>query len=159
MKSKSFIIYFGIFVVGSIVMKYLDATPPGIIAFELAKTIENANAMVASWDSQGVLSFKKFSLYFDFIYMIGYGGSLFFVLKEWGIKSDMLWVYYLKYLPIMAVLLDVIENLALFKIVYLTGTQFHASVSFYCASAKFIILFPCVLASLYYMLTNFLRKV
>jgi hypothetical protein len=55
----------------------------------------------------------------------------------------------MQYVPILAGVLDGIENIGLLQIVYHQGTQFSASLAFYCASIKFIILVPAVLLVLY----------
>ena len=59
MKSTLFKVCFVIFVVGAVVLRWVDKPEPGIIAFELAKTIDNANAMVATWEAADALGQKK----------------------------------------------------------------------------------------------------
>lgn len=151
MKTKTFKICFIIFVIGAIILRWVDKPEPGIIAFELAKTIENANNMVAQWEALDAVHLKKFSLFFDYIFIIGYAGSLFIVLREWWRKSGKKWVYYMSFVPIAAGVLDGVENLGLLQIVYGNGTQFSASLAYYCASVKFIILLPSILCALYYL--------
>lgn len=151
MKTLKFKICFAIFIIGAIVLKWLDNPEPGIIAFELARTIENANAMVATWQSLDAVHLKKISLFFDYIFIIGYAGSLFIILQEWWQKSAKKWVYYLSLLPILAGILDGIENFGLLQIVYGNGTQFSASLAFYCASIKFAILVPSIFGAVYYL--------
>ena len=159
MKSTIFKVCFAIFVVGAIILKSVYKLEPGIIAFELAKTIDNANNMVAIWTAAGVLAQKKFSLYFDYLFIIGYAGSLYIILCEWCKKSDKKWIYYLSFLPILAGILDAIENFGLLQIVNHQGTQFFASLAFYCASVKFLILLPSILATLYYLALKYMKKV
>lgn len=159
MKTLTFKICFAIFVIGAVILKLVDFADPGIIPFELAKTIENSNAMVLSWQNQNAIPYKKFSLYFDYIFIIGYAGSLYIILNEWWQKTDKKWIYYLSFLPILAGVLDGIENIGLIQIIHLNGTQFHASLAFYFASVKFIILIPAVIGVLYYLAINYLRKI
>lgn len=156
MKSTAFKICFVIFVVGAIVLRYVDKPGPGIIAFELAHSIEIANDMVAQWEALDAIPLKKFSLFFDYIFIIGYAGSLFLVLQDWWRKSQKAWLKYMQYVPIVAGILDGIENIGLLQIIYHQGTQFSASLAFYCASVKFIILIPAVLLVIYrvYRLTK-----
>lgn len=156
MKSTAFKICFVIFVVGAIVLRYVDKPGPGIIAFELAHSIEIANDMVAQWEALDAIPLKKFSLFFDYIFIIGYAGSLFLVLQDWWRKSQKAWLKYMQYVPIAAGILDGIENIGLLQIIYHQGTQFSASLAFYCASVKFIILIPAVLLVIYrvYRLTK-----
>ncbi len=159
MKTLTFKICFFITIVGGIILKLVDFAEPGIIPFELARTIENANEMVASWQAQEAISYKKFSLYFDYLFIVGYAGSLHLIIKEWWQKSDQQWIYYLSVLPLLAGILDGVENLGLLKIVYLNGTQFNASLAFFCASVKFLILIPSLLGALYYLVLKNLRKI
>ena len=149
MKSTAFKVCFVIFVIGAIVLRYVDKPGPGIIAFELAHTLEVANDMVAQWEALDAIPLKKFSLFFDYIFIIGYAGSLFLVLQDWWSKSQKTWLKYMQYVPILAGILDGIENIGLLQIVYHQGTQFSASLAFYCASIKFIILVPAVILVLY----------
>ena len=149
MKSTAFKVCFVIFVIGAIVLRYVDNPGPGIIAFELAHKLEVANDMVAQWEALDVIPLKKFSLFFDYIFIIGYAGSLFLVLQDWWRKSHKNWLKFMQYVPILAGVLDGIENIGLLQIVYHQGTQFSASLAFYCASIKFIILVPAVLLVLY----------
>lgn len=149
MKSTAFKVCFVIFVIGAIVLRYVDNPGPGIIAFELAHKLEVANDMVAQWEALDVIPLKKFSLFFDYIFIIGYAGSLFLVLQDWWRKSHKNWLKFMQYVPILAGVLDGIENIGLLQIVYHQGTQFSASLAFYCASIKFIILVPAVLLVLF----------
>ena len=139
MKSTAFKVCFIILVIGAIVLRYVDNPGPGIIAFELAHKLEVANDMVAQWEALEVILLKKFSLFFDYIFIIGYAGSLFLVLQDWWRKSHKNWLKFMQYVPILAGVLDGIENIGLLQIVYHQGTQFSASLAFYCASIKFII--------------------
>lgn len=149
MKSTAFKVCFIIFVIGAIVLRYVDNPGPGIIAFELAHKLEVANDMVAQWEALDVIPLKKFSLFFDYIFIIGYAGSLFLVLQDWWRKSHKNWLKFMQYVPILAGVLDGIENIGLLQIVYHQGTQFSASLAFYCASIKFILLVPAVLSVLF----------
>lgn len=149
MKSTAFKVCFIIFVIGAIVLRYVDNPGPGIIAFELAHKLEVANDMVAQWEALEAIPLKKFSLFFDYIFIIGYAGSLFLVLQDWWRKSHKNWLKFMQYVPILAGVLDGIENIGLLQIVYHQGTQFSASLAFYCASIKFILLVPAVLLVLF----------
>tara|TARA_B100000497_G_scaffold124421_1_gene158890 strand:- start:678 stop:1160 length:483 start_codon:yes stop_codon:yes gene_type:complete len=151
MKSTSFKVCFLIVVIGALILRWADNPPPGIIAFELSRTIENANKMVAQWETLDAIPLKKFSLLFDYVFIFGYAGALFVILQEWWKKTGTQWIYYLSFLPVLAGILDGIENLGLLQIVYGSGTQFAASLAFYCASTKFILLLPSLMFSVYYL--------
>ena len=119
-----------IVVIGALILWWADTPPPGIIAFELSRTIENANDMVAQWETLDAIPLKKFSLLFDYVFIFGYAGALFIILQEWWGKTEKQWIYYLSFLPVVAGILDGIENLGLLQIVYGSGTQFAASLAF-----------------------------
>lgn len=149
MQSIWFKICLLITIIGGIILLWVDKVQPGIIAFELAKTIENANSMVVIWKNADVIPLKKFSLYFDYIFIIGYAGTLYILLEDLWQKTSLKWVRYLSFLPIVAGVLDGIENLGLLQIVYDQGTQFSASLAYYCASTKFALLVPSILGGIY----------
>jgi len=52
-----------------------SAAPSGIVSFELARTPENAQAMVASWDGRAQL-FAAFGLGFDYLFMLSYAFAI-----------------------------------------------------------------------------------
>lgn len=149
MRSIWFKVCFVITIIGGIILLWVDKVQPGIIAFELAKTIENANSMVAIWKNADVIPLKKFSLYFDYIFIIGYAGTLYLLLHDLWQQTSSKWVRYLSFFPIIAGVLDGIENLGLLQIVYDQGTQFSASLAYYCASIKFALLVPSILGAIY----------
>tara|TARA_Y100000385_G_C12709402_1_gene473935 strand:- start:111 stop:593 length:483 start_codon:yes stop_codon:yes gene_type:complete len=151
MKSTSFKVCFLIVVIGAIILRWVDSPPPGIIAFELSRTIENANDMVAQWEELDAIPLKKFSLLFDYVFIFGYAGTLFIILQEWWKKTGKQWIYFMSLVPVLAGILDGIENLGLLQIVYGSGNQFVTSLAFYCASTKFIMLLPSIMFSLYYL--------
>lgn len=151
MKSSLFKVCFLIVVIGAIALRWADSPPPGIVAFELSRTIENANNMVSQWETLDAIPLKKFSLLFDYVFIFGYAGTLFVILQEWWGKTGKQWIYYMSFLPVLAGILDGIENLALLQIVYGSGTQLAASLAFYCASIKFILLLPTMMFSIYYL--------
>jgi hypothetical protein len=155
MKSLAFKICFTICLLGGAILLWVDQAKPGIIAFELARTIENGNSMVAQWEAVNAIPFKKFSLYFDYLFIIGYAGSLYILLREWYQRTGKSWIKTFSYVPIVAGVLDGVENLGLLQIIYNQGTQFSASLAFYCASVKFIILLPSILLTLYYLVQKY----
>ncbi len=159
MNSFSFKICILIFAIGAVVLRWIDSTPPGIIEFELAKTIENANQMVSTWEAADVLPQKKFSILFDYLFIVGYAGSIFLILKEWFDKTGKIGVQILRYLPILAGILDAIENFGLWQIVSHNGNQFYASLAFYSASIKFLLLIPSVLGVMYFVSLKFIKKI
>lgn len=159
MNTSSFKICIVIFAIGAVVLRWIDSTPPGIVEFELARSIENANQMVSAWEAADVIPQKKFSILFDYLFIVGYAGSIFLILKEWFNKTGKTWVQVLMYLPILAGILDAVENFGLWQIVNHNGNQFYASLAFYTASIKFLILIPSVLGVISFVSLKFLKKI
>ena len=84
-----------------------------IINFEVAKTVDNANAMMGVWGVEGVGRFLK-GIYGDFLFIIGYTGALFYGCRYVGGLSGN---YILRkagnifsFLAIIAGICDVVEN-------------------------------------------------
>ncbi len=95
-----------------------SAAPNGILSFELAGTIEKADAILQSWDSRAQL-FAAFSLGLDYLFLFAYGltislGVLMVAEKHGGRFSEIGKI--IGWGVLLASLLDAIENLALWRL-------------------------------------------
>lgn len=155
--------YFKYFLVGTIlcivILRFMDKPNPGIIAFEFAKTLDNANNMIAIWADAGAENRKIAGNFFDYIFMLCYGGSLFLFYKAWYNYKPQIIFKVLMYFALLAPLLDAVENYGLLKLQFKTGTDFHAQLAYYCASTKFILLIPCILGLLYWIVLRLMKKI
>ncbi|MBI4732705.1 MAG: hypothetical protein HY781_11405 [Chloroflexi bacterium] len=116
-----------------------SAAPSGIVSFELARTPENAQAMLASWDTRTQL-FAAFGLGFDFLFMPVYAlaltlGSLLATGRHPGLFAKL--GAWLGWGTILAAVFDAVENIGLWNILLGNVNSTWPEVSFWCASLKF----------------------
>ena len=137
------------------VMRYFDAqiqhvaNTQGIISFELAKDVSKSEAILNSWDTLSKTS-AGMSMGVDFLFLIVY--SLFISILIHKI-NERLWkhspIYTLGVLLIWAVFLaaffDIIENIALIKLLLGDLKQLWSSIAYYFAISKFTLLILGVL--------------
>jgi len=131
-------------------MRYLDSqiqnidNAQGIISFELAKDLSKSEAILNSWNTLSKTS-AGMSMGFDFLFLIIY--SLFITIlihlvneKLWG-KSKINSVgVLLIWLAFLAALFDMIENVALIKLLLGDLQQKWSSIAYYFAICKFSLL-------------------
>ena len=119
-----------------------EIAPAGIISFEIAKDIKKSVLILNTWNEEAMSSAKK-SLYFDFLFLCIYStfiGLLIFKLnrtlkvKKHIITEIMIGAVFL------SAFFDVIENVALLKLIYGNLEQLWSSVAYYFAILKFVIL-------------------
>lgn len=116
--------------------------PGGIISFELAKTLEQSQLMLASWDNYAKIN-AGLSTGIDFLFLVAYG--FFFALLCIAVakkfKDKINWLYkagtYLAILQIVAALFDTIENVALIKLLLGSQNGVYSGIAYYFASFKF----------------------
>ncbi len=122
-----------------------NEAPSGIIAFELAKTLEQSQAILASWDANEKIN-AGISLGIDFLFLFVYG--VFFALACFSVaikfKNSVEWFYKLgitlAFLQIVAALFDAIENIALIKLLLGSNNSLFSPIAYYFASIKFAII-------------------
>ena len=144
-RSRLFYLFIGLTAAGFLIFQFLDqplrtlAAPSGIVSFELAGSIDNAKAMMESWNQAALLN-NAFGLGFDFLFMPVYAtalslGILLAVYRRTGfwpnIGKILGWVAYI------AIGFDSIENVALFAILHGNNVMPVPQVAFWCASIKF----------------------
>jgi hypothetical protein len=116
-----------------------SAAPAGIISFEFARTPENAQAMIASWDARAQL-IAAFGLGFDFLFMPVYAlalslGALLAAGRHPGFFAKLgAWFGWGAFL---AALLDAVENIGLWNSLLGNFDSAWPAISFWCATFKF----------------------
>ena len=133
-----------------------EVSPNGIVSFELAKDISVSKNILNSWDDNAKAN-AGLSLGFDFFFLLTY--SSFVALLIYNINNR-LWKgknFYklgnlLIYLIFIAAFFDIIENIALIKLLRGDLKQVWPSIAFYFASMKFILILIC----LFYLILNWL---
>ena len=155
-------------IVSTLTLSYFDkflktpVAPKGIVSFELGQTLPKSQAIMASWDEQAK-TFAGLSLGFDFLYIPVYTGFLalllFFSIEKLT-KNELLHKTgkTLIYLIFLAGLLDVIENIALIKL--LTGEQqaLLSMIAYLAASVKFLIIASVILFLIISWAYRYFRK-
>lgn len=119
--------------------------PGGIISFELAKSLEQSQAMLASWDTNAKIN-AGLSLGIDFLFLFVYG--IFFALACFSVAKKYVdritWLYklgvYLAFSQLVAAIFDAIETIALIKLLLGSNNSLFPLIAYYFASIKFAII-------------------
>jgi hypothetical protein len=131
-----------------------DAAPYGIVSFELAGSVENAAAILGSWDADAKIR-AAFSLGFDFLFMAAYASTIAFgcgmasrVLQQsgWPFAG---WGNLLAWGVIFAAILDGIENIALIVLLFGTVISPWPEIAAGCAVIKFVWVFIGIVYIIY----------
>ena len=119
-----------------------EAAPQGVVSFELARTTENAAAIIASWD-QNARIHAGFSLGLDYLYMPLYAMTIGLAAvwagetlrkRFWRAAGLGPW---LAWGLILAALFDVVENIALWRLLVGPVSEPWPGLAYWCASVKF----------------------
>lgn len=152
-----------IFLIGFIVlMQFFDAplknevSPNGIVSFELAKTLSKSEAIINAWDNAAMNSAKN-SMKTDFLFLIVYAVFISVLIHR---LNNRVWkkgfAYQLGILICWGVFLvaffDIIENIALVRLLYGDLQQLWSSIAYYFAVMKFGLL---VLGILFILISFF----
>ncbi len=120
--------------------------PYGIISYEFARTPQQANAIISSWDSPVMLR-AAFSLGLDYLFMPLYAitisqacrwASSVLVKRRWPLSSAGEWLAGGMWL---AAGLDATENIALTAFLFGAQQSFWPVIAYVCASIKFLLIF------------------
>ena len=135
-----------------------DVAEYGIVSFELAKNIDSSVSILNSWNEKAK-TFAGLSMGFDFLFLIIYASLIAILIHR---LNEQLWkgkTFYrlgvmLIWLSFAAAIFDVIENIALIKL--LTGNlkQVWSSLAYYFAIPKFLF----VILGILYIIINFLYR-
>ena len=128
----------------------------GIVSFELAKELSRSKDILNSWD-RPALSYAGLSIGIDFLYLLVYVcfiGMLIFNINErlWSGKSFYKAGRMLIVLIFVAAFFDVLENIAMIRLLVGDLQQKWSSMAFYAAGIKFGIIALCLL----YLIANWL---
>ncbi len=116
-----------------------DAAPSGILSYEFAGTLANAQAMVKSWGQLGQ-AYAGVNIGFDFVYIITYViaiGLGCVIVARGGFLSQVGIV--LAWAMFAAGLFDCVENYNLIQILLGNGQEINAMLAQWCAIPKFAI--------------------
>lgn len=136
-------------------------TPPNIVAFELAGTVEAASKIISEWSTEQI-SHVKTSIYLDFGFILAYCSAFMFATRAASTYSSVQFFMttgkQLIVLIWIAGLCDAIENIAMLRTLSKIS-QTSVSIAFYTATVKFGILLLTLIFILMCVVTGlFTRK-
>jgi hypothetical protein len=119
-----------------------DAAPQGIVSFEFAGDIPNAEKMIDSWGQKERI-YAGLSLGLDYLFLVLYSCTIALgcVLATRGMSTE----FFIKtgvvlaWAQFAAALLDCLENFALIKLLLGSGEAAWSCLAFWCAGPKFFI--------------------
>ena len=118
-----------------------DRSPTGIVSFEMAGDLANAQAMVASWGENGRIA-AGISLGADYLFMPVYAAAIglgcILVAGQFGPGNGQRLGYILAWAQGAAALLDGVENVALIQILLGNTNLNWPPVAYWCAFIKFV---------------------
>ena len=142
-------------------MRFFDAplknnqSPAGIVSFELANDLTKSIAILDSWTVNAKVS-AGMSMGLDFLFLVLYALFLALIIHKLIEKNrDNLWHKIgtiLIWSVFLAALCDIIENIALIKLLLGDLEQIWSSIAYYFAIVKFAIVLICII----YLLINWL---
>lgn len=119
-----------------------EASPYGIVSFELAGTPHQALRILLEWRSRDALGYGRLSLIADFVYLIIYA-SFFSALALWvGARlGEATWSVRAAWAATVAAVLDIFENgVLLYELNRLTSPSPYPQLAAGLAIAKFLLL-------------------
>jgi hypothetical protein len=135
--------------------------PFNIVVFELAGTVDVAKEMLETWKQNDVMAELFFLLGIDYLFMLVYSFSLWFVCLQAAdyFKSAASALIFLAWLQPVAGILDAVENAALYQLSLGSEDAWWPALSFWCAVPKFIIALAGVLTGIVYLIVHSLRRI
>ncbi len=153
-----------------IIISYLDSplktieAPDGIVSFELAKSFENAQKIISSWNANAK-SYAFKSLVVDYLFLVSY--SLFFAFLIFKLSKSLLDKNFsrfarigivLGWLQFLAAISDALENYFLLRQLLGSQNQMFPQFAFYFALIKFTIIFLGIVYLITGAILNFIHK-
>lgn len=123
-----------------------EAAPSGIISYELAGSMQNAQAIIASWDEPARLH-ASFSLGLDFLFLVVYSSAIGMgCLLAGKSLSRRNWPLVALGVPLawglwLAAFADAVENIALTLILFGNPAEWLAPLAWWSAIIKFALIF------------------
>jgi hypothetical protein len=139
------------------------AAPSGIISYELAGSVQNAQQIIDSWDQDARLH-AAFSLGFDYLFMVLYSTTIAFaclwgarVLQARRIPGENIGIL-LAWGMWLAAIFDGIENIALSLILFNTPAAPWPQVAQICAAAKFLLIFLGLVFTFFALIVRYWKR-
>ena len=130
------------------------AAPYGVVSFELAGSVATMQKILSSWEAETQLR-AAFGLGLDFLFMPVYASTLAFgsliasgvlLRKKWPLAG---WGGLLAWGAFLAMLCDIIENIALITVIFGTVASPWPEIARWCALPKFGLIFIGIVYVMY----------
>lgn len=159
-RCRYFYVFFAATLLMMLVMNWISAplntsaAPYGIVSFEFAGKLDKAQAMMASWNTQGMTR-AAFIQGLDFLFPLVYSSAIGLACvmaggvlqrRNWplvGLGNTLAWGLWL------AAGLDYIENIGLTALLFGVESDGWAMLSMACATLKFLLIFLGMVYALY----------
>jgi hypothetical protein len=121
-----------------------EVAPAGIVTFEFARTLSNAQAIITSWGTEGQ-AYAGLNLGLDYLFMAAYGLTIGLgcVLVARGLADRVRLLtslgVVLAWGALLAALLDALENYALIRLLLGSNNELWPPVAYWCAGPKFVL--------------------
>jgi len=123
-----------------------DISPAGIVSFEFSSNVDQAWAIVQSWERMGVILWAELNIGLDFIFLLLYAFCLSLGMVMLSEKLNF-WKG-LSWLPIIAGGLDAVENVGMLFMLNKSEGAIWPEIAYYCAFAKFTLIALSILIML-----------
>lgn len=143
---RLFVLFLILLLLSIFVMRYLDsylittASPNGIVSFELAKDVKLSADMIEAWDAKAKTA-AGISMGFDFLFLIIYASFISLLIngvnKKIFLKKNFSILEKVVFLPFLAAFFDVVENIALVKLLLGDLQMKWSLIAYYAAVIKF----------------------
>lgn len=152
-----FFVFLGITIAIFLVFQFIDkplqtqASPSGIVSFELAGTPAASRAMLDSWNPASRL-YNAFGLGFDFLFMPVYAVTISLAVLLSSKRRNSAWESagnLIGWAAFAAPVFDAFENIALFSILLEKSTLPYPQIAYICALIKFCLIILAVLYGFY----------
>jgi hypothetical protein len=157
--TKNFLITLAATVIWFFIMR--PFTPPNIVAFELAGSVETVQVIISTWSPEQLTKVKA-GIYLDFGFILVYCSAFLFACRAAsnysGVQFFIKTSQQLGWIVWLAGLCDAIENLAMLRTLS-EISQTSVSIAFYFATIKFGILLIALIFVLISLVTGFFTKV
>lgn len=119
-----------------------DEAPGGIISFELARDLETAQGIIASWREDHSMGYAGFNIGLDFHFLLTYPVviGLVIVLIAGGFPEGNIFRksgFLISWLVVLAALFDGIENISLMSLLTDSVNPLWPVIAYFCAIIKF----------------------
>ncbi len=126
-----------------------EAAPGGILSFELVGTLDGSHTIINSWKNE-ILTYAGINMGLDFLFLFLYGITIALSCLLISKRLPAHWKFFKKLgiwlavVVIIAALLDIVENIALIKLLLGSENALLPVLAKWCAIPKFLLIFLAI---------------